>query len=784
MERANVERAFGDQAAQLAALQAQLASAKVSYETETQILNNLRERYAAQTADIQKTKQELIHAESDLSAVRVEKAEIEGAVLRDKEEVRDLQRQMTEVGSQTEMIKVDVEKAKKEAKQQKGLLAIAKKQLSTREAERAKEEKRLEEARAEAEASTREREEADAELAKEPTPILPLTTNGDQSPASSNPDILKLATAQPLPASPVLNSTPTVSPTTKSTNPFERLARASSMDRAESPFLPFATSVLPTPPGGTNDVPTFTSDTDAALLEDPFGFSSTFDADTPAPAKIVTDDTASEEDEEHGPPPGLGVPPPDIMSPAETEFLTPPSSAVGVQNSSTKKDDIVEVAATQFPALDATTAQFPEVSPQVPGHFPEEPEETHLDSQLKEIELDESDSDDDEPLTTVKAKLAESHSPAPTNGIGASAPSSSAFDDTFGITSAPAGSLKEEQPSATPVIEKSASGAPATSVRDLFADPSAPPVQPPTTSISTDTVKQNGVAAISDAPAGVSDFDEALGKIPSTSGAPSQFTDFSFDTAFDDNFDFAAATAATKGTESSPLPNGGATNSFPPAPSASGATSDSFDAVFLAGTGGSSPAPPAVLPNVAPSPTVAQVPAPAAQEAKAFSFDDVFGTPATQQPPQAPNTQLTGQIPQLNLPASQPSTSNGGPSISFDDAFGGVSPSEALALDNAFTSPTFQPPPGPPPQQTATPFPTSSQPSSPRAAEGLVTLGPQRSYTPPLRQASPPPRHSSPRPRPSTGSTDKEKPPARHSKLSVSCPTNQFAKSSMKLTRL
>ncbi|THV08040.1 EF-hand, partial [Dendrothele bispora CBS 962.96] len=135
-ERQATEQNLASQAAQLSSLQTQLSSAKAAYETETKLLSALKERFANQGAEIQKTREELIRSESDLSAVRVEKAEIEGAFLRDKEEARELHRKMVEAGQQAETLKAEVEKVKKDAKQQKGLLAIARKQLSSKEAEK------------------------------------------------------------------------------------------------------------------------------------------------------------------------------------------------------------------------------------------------------------------------------------------------------------------------------------------------------------------------------------------------------------------------------------------------------------------------------------------------------------------------------------------------------------------------------------------------------------------------------------------------------------------------
>lgn len=76
---------------------------------------------------------DFIAAESDLSALRSEKDELEQALLRDKEEIRGLQKRMKEVDDEKGTLKTLLEKLKKEARQQKGMVTIAKKQLSTSE---------------------------------------------------------------------------------------------------------------------------------------------------------------------------------------------------------------------------------------------------------------------------------------------------------------------------------------------------------------------------------------------------------------------------------------------------------------------------------------------------------------------------------------------------------------------------------------------------------------------------------------------------------------------------
>ncbi|KAI0256523.1 hypothetical protein BJV78DRAFT_1108951, partial [Lactifluus subvellereus] len=136
--------------------------------------------------------------------------------------------------------------AKKDAKQQKGLLAIAKKQLATREAERAKAAQELQESVAEAEETKKELEDVEAGLARESPPAA-TTANGfplAPSPALSG-DSTTLAAAKPLPGTPGSPSSINGLASPKSNNPFERFA-AGSASRSQSPFLPLANTSIPT----------------------------------------------------------------------------------------------------------------------------------------------------------------------------------------------------------------------------------------------------------------------------------------------------------------------------------------------------------------------------------------------------------------------------------------------------------------------------------------------------------------------------------------------------------
>ncbi|EKM55751.1 uncharacterized protein PHACADRAFT_209279 [Phanerochaete carnosa HHB-10118-sp] len=772
-EREDLEKKVAEQATQLSALQTQLSSAKASYETEIRLLATLRERFSSQNTDIQTSRQELIRAESDLSAVRVEKAEVEGSLLRDKEEVRELQRKMAEVGSEVESLKAQVEKIKKEAKQQKGLLAIAKKQLASREAERAKVATELEGVQADIDATNKELQETEDELAKSPQP-QPFSIP-ERTASPSGDSITTFAAAHPLPASPEPSlASPTSATSGKSNNPFERLTMGGAgSPRSQSPFLPFAGSaVLPTPPTGTS-VP-------EQSAADPFGFDDAFGNDA-GPSEEQPSDTTTPLTLQNGSPfgaaqtSGEGA---DTWSPTETEDFVTPQSTATLQAATSDSEG---VRAASPPPASATS---PAIEQSIPGHFPsidgqqEKREETDLGPQLKDLEVSESDSDseyDDEPLANVKAKL-ENQSFSPSASQAAAGPSTAAFDDSFGISS--------PQPTTNTSASSASSSFPSPGSQDTPKATITSPFPAPASPIENATSTNSESSA-----AGASDFDEALGKLPGSGGSgASQFShvsQFTFESAFEDDFDFAAAKAASGSepaprspaapapatssafppvpTPSSAFPPVSAPSAFPTAPVSSSAfppapaqapKSEGFDAIFLPqGSAGTQPAP-------APGPAQAE-------SSRPFSFDDVFGTISG-----APaNNTVAPTIQQV--PSGSPQ------GLSFDDAFDErTSTATAHSPFSAFGSPgsaQHQSQPSSdvsqPPSQTSTPFP-SSMPSSPaREASRPVSgsVGSRRSMSPPPRELSPPPRQSA-KSRPSTaGSTEKEK-STRTSKLSIRLP--------------
>ena len=688
-ERQTLEQTLANQASQLSTLQTQLSSAKAAYETETTLLSTLKERRSTQIADITKTREELIRAESDLSAIRVEKTEVEGVFLRDKEEARDLHRRMVEAGQQAESLKADVDKLKKEAKQQKGLLAIARKQLSTKEAERAKAEKEHEEAVAELTSVNEEKNAVEADIAAlDASPIPEITSPVPRS------DSLAFAAAQPIPttpdlAQPVRNN---------SNNPFERLAMSSgaSTPRSQSPFLGLQHTIISSPPPGS--INGFTPEHTAEV----------FKVEPPRPGETTgsidgRDLGMSFLDEDPAPHGAEGV-----FSPNTDAFMTPPTSATPLPN-----DETPDAVAAKFPSLDEippsdVAAKAPSPTPAPVAPISPTAGETDFNIQLKELDIEESDSDSDSGDEIESAGPAIAAPGQPTTNGKATSPFPPAANGT-----------NKDAVSPAPIP-----AAPADSFDDIFGEVAPQekvPVQAKTTTpfdafiSDSDHSKESSVSQSSGPVshvAGVSEFDEALGKKPSTTATPVNFT---FDDAFDDNFDFNSAKAV----------------GFPPVSA------------------------PATAPVPAAAPTFVSAPA---KVPDASEFDNIFGTSGTSAAP----------APALTSPPALFASNGNAPKVesSFDEVFA------VLDTPKPFESPVALPAPRMTEQIVPGAFP--SQPSSPVAVAPAPRVANIRAASPTPRERSrtPPPRVISPKPRVSSSSSKEQErpkePPQRHSKLSVS----------------
>lgn len=166
--------------AEIDELKSALAQAKAAYDTESTNMTNLETRFKTGSEELKKLREELIHAESELSALREQKSETEQNILRDKEEVRELKIKLKASNDEVATLKETLEKLRKEARQQKGLAVVSKKQLATSESDKEKMTKSIAE----------ERENSRAIPAVSPTVIetaraVPLPDSKGASPAAS-----------------------------------------------------------------------------------------------------------------------------------------------------------------------------------------------------------------------------------------------------------------------------------------------------------------------------------------------------------------------------------------------------------------------------------------------------------------------------------------------------------------------------------------------------------------------------------------------------------------------
>ena len=244
-EKKGLEADSSASAAQLKELELRLSSVRAQHDTETRVVTDLRTRVSEQKENITKLKQTLIQNESELSALRAEKDETEQALLRDKEEVRATSKRMKEVADETTSLKTLLEKLKKEARQQKGMVAISKKQVSTAELNKDSVQKEIDQAAA----SNNERD--DEEVLSSPAQITSPLMSPFARPASSAS--LHQAAAIPLPMTPQQALSPVATGANqRSNNPFERLGfSAKPADRAVSP--PQGAFATTSPPAAENE---------------------------------------------------------------------------------------------------------------------------------------------------------------------------------------------------------------------------------------------------------------------------------------------------------------------------------------------------------------------------------------------------------------------------------------------------------------------------------------------------------------------------------------------------
>jgi len=211
-QRASTEQDVSQVSVQKRDFEARLSQLRSAYEQEVRDVKALEERLNISKNETKKVQQDLAMVQHTYQNLHEQHQQVAAALDADQKESSNLKERMRQVNSEIAQLRPQLEKLRSDARQQKGLVAINKKQLSTLEAERDKVRGELDGATRELGEATQELEESKRSLEAASHTLLPPSTVASPAPSSA----------------------------TQSMNPFFRRANNPSTERgmSESPFTP------------------------------------------------------------------------------------------------------------------------------------------------------------------------------------------------------------------------------------------------------------------------------------------------------------------------------------------------------------------------------------------------------------------------------------------------------------------------------------------------------------------------------------------------------------------
>ncbi|MCJ1387255.1 hypothetical protein MMC18_000095 [Xylographa bjoerkii] len=226
-KRASTEQDLSQVNTQKRDFEARLSQLRSAYEQEVRDVKSLEERLSASRNDTKKVQQDLAMVQHTQQNLQTEHQQIVLALEADQKENASLKERMRQVNEEINQLKPQLEKMRSDARQQKGLVAINKKQLSTIEAERERAKGDLDEATKELAESTKDLEESKQSLEAASKDL-----------EESKQSLQATSQMQPPTAAAATSSTPS----TQRMNPFFRRTTTPSTERAisPSPFTPQA----------------------------------------------------------------------------------------------------------------------------------------------------------------------------------------------------------------------------------------------------------------------------------------------------------------------------------------------------------------------------------------------------------------------------------------------------------------------------------------------------------------------------------------------------------------
>ena len=249
-DRAKAEQELAQSSQQKRDFEIRLTQLRAAYEQEVKDVKSLQERLTASRAETKRFQQDLAIIDGSHQDLRTQHQQISSALEADQRENAGLKEKIRSLNAEVNQLKPQLEKLRSDARQQKGLVAINRKQLATNEAERDRLQAEKEAAAKELEDATNEAQQTAKEVEQarsipQPSTASPPPIASPAPSTSSNPFFRRTATG---PSEPAFSPSPMKhEPSTDSRNTFDSIF---------GPSFPPSSSATPPPVSFRSDTPT------------------------------------------------------------------------------------------------------------------------------------------------------------------------------------------------------------------------------------------------------------------------------------------------------------------------------------------------------------------------------------------------------------------------------------------------------------------------------------------------------------------------------------------------
>ena len=172
-QRISTEQDLSQAQAQKRDFEARLSQLRGAYEQEIRDVKALEDQLASSRNDARKLQQEMAMIGGSHQDLQNQHRQVAEALANDQQENAGLKEKIRQTNEEVKLLKPQLDKIISEARQQKGLVAINKKQLATNEAEREKLRNSINEASIEHDEASRELEESKKSLESQPVNPTP-----------------------------------------------------------------------------------------------------------------------------------------------------------------------------------------------------------------------------------------------------------------------------------------------------------------------------------------------------------------------------------------------------------------------------------------------------------------------------------------------------------------------------------------------------------------------------------------------------------------------------------